>query len=296
MSILFETEYQGRRFVGFERPEPGKASVLHRVEDGQLAATLSEVRDPAALPDAIRSRTASVTVADADLKFLPPLLPTSTNNALVSGFMQTHASKMDGPRPSEGDVDPPKWFFKGFGSWLKLPGEPLVVPAEPKALIEEPEVVLVYANDEDGTPHYAGYTFGNDLCDIGLHRYNPAYNPYCKLCDTSISPWLHLGEPPTAVNGRTTINRDGEVAWEGSFDCGLDALYYTTGDMAENLLSTYPAVRRPGLVNYLMLGADSASFHAGFRIADGDVVDIEFTSHGVRLDNRVEFAKRSATV
>ncbi|NUT98790.1 MAG: fumarylacetoacetate (FAA) hydrolase [Saccharothrix sp.] len=292
MSILFETEYQGERFVGFERPAPGTPLRLHRVAEGGLAATLAEVGSPAALPAAVAATTESITVTDAELRYLPPL---ASANSLVSGFMQTHRSKMDGPRP-DGPVDPPKWFFKGFGSWLKLPGEPLVVPAEPVALIEEPEIVLVYANDEHGTPHYAGYTFGNDLCDIGLHRRNPAYNPYCKLCDTSIAPWLFLDAPPATVNGRVRIERDGETAWEGAFGCGLDDLYYTAGDMAEHLLSTYPAVRRPGLVNYVLLGADSASFHAGFRIADGDVVDIDFSSHGVRLDNPVEFARLPATV
>ncbi|MFD0427957.1 hypothetical protein ACFQ60_06330 [Streptomyces zhihengii] len=70
---------------------------------------------------------------------------------------------------------------------MRLPGETLNVPANPIALIEEPEVALVYVNDEDGNPHYAGYTFGNDLCDIGLHRKDPGYNPYCKLCDTALT-------------------------------------------------------------------------------------------------------------
>ncbi len=295
MSILFETEYNGERFVGFDRPEPGKPHTLYRVTDGQLAATLIEVGSPAALVAAITERAESITVTDGELRYLPPLLPTTTGNALLSGFMRTHKSKMDGPRPERGDVDPPKWFFKGFGSWLRMPGESLVVPAAPVALIEEPEIALVYVNDEQGTPHYAGYTFGNDLCDIGLHLQNPGYNPYCKLCDTSIAPWLFLDVPPRTVNGRVTIERDGVTAWEGGFDCGLDDLYYRLEDMADHLF-TFPQVRRPGMVNYILLGADSASFHDGFRIADGDKVNIDFASHGVLLSNVVEFARQTVSV
>ncbi|MET8173832.1 aminotransferase class I/II-fold pyridoxal phosphate-dependent enzyme [Streptomyces clavifer] len=210
-------------------------------------------------------------------------------NALLSGFMGTHKKKWGGETaPEGGEFTPPKWFFKGFGDWVRLPGEALNVPARPVALIEEPEVALVYVNDADGTPHYAGYTFGNDLCDIGLHRQDPGYNPYCKLCDTALTPWLFLGPPPRTVTGRVTIVRDGATVWEGTFDCGDDALYYRVQDMADHLF-TFPAVRRPGLVNYVLLGADEASFHDGFRIADGDRVAIDVKSHGVAFENQVRY-------
>ncbi len=203
--------------------------------------------------------------------------------------MGTHRKKWDGATaPLETVVDPPKWFFKGFGDWVRLPGETLNVPAAPIALIEEPEVVLVYVNDAEGRPHYAGYTFGNDLCDIGLHRKDPGYNPYCKLCDTGLAPLLFLAPPPQTVSGRTVIERDGTLAWEAPFECGADALYFRIEDMVRNLFS-YPAVRRPGLVNYILLGADEASFHQGFRIADGDRIAIDVKSHGVTLDNPVAF-------
>lgn len=196
--ILFEALYQGERHVGFGLPEPGTEQTLYRVADGQLAAAFIATDGSA---DAIKAavtegaETVTVTVGDPEVRPLPPLLPTATGNALLSGFMGTHKKKWGGKSAPEGEFTPPKWFFKGFGDWVRLPGEPLTVPANPVALIEEPEVALVYVNDADGTPHYAGYTFGNDLCDIGLHRQDPGYNPYCKLCDTALTPWLFLGEP-----------------------------------------------------------------------------------------------------
>lgn len=58
--------------------------------------------------------------------------------------------------------------------------------------------------------------------------------------------------------------------------------------MAEHLFG-YPALRRPGMVNYVLLGADEASFHDGFRIADGDRIVINVLSHGVKLANEVRF-------
>lgn len=289
---LFEATYQENRYVGFGRTEPGVPQTLYRVADGQLAAAVVAARGSAdAIKAAIVEGAATIEVPlDAPgLRLLPPLLPTATGNALLSGFMGTHTKKWDGRTFADGDeFTPPKWFFKGFGDWARLPGEPLTVPANPVALIEEPEVALVYVNDADGNPHYAGYTFGNDLCDIGLHRENPAYNPYCKLCDTALTPWLFLDAPPRTVTGRVTIVRDGATAWEGSFDCGADALYFRVQDMVEHLFS-FPAVRRPGLVNYVLLGADEASFHDGFRIADGDRIAIDVKSHDVTFENEVRY-------
>ncbi|UUN29726.1 fumarylacetoacetate (FAA) hydrolase [Streptomyces sp. FIT100] len=292
LPTLFEAMYKGSRHVGFGRPESGAPQTLYRVADGQLAAAFiatdgSEAAVRAAVAEG--AETVTVTAGDPEVRPLPPLLPQATGNALLSGFMGTHKKKWGGQTaPEGGDFTPPRWFFKGFGDWVRLPGETLNVPADPVALIEEPEVALVYVNDAEGTPHYAGYTFGNDLCDIGLHRKDPGYNPYCKLCDTALTPWLFLGEPPLSVTGRVTIVRDGATAWEGNFDCGADALYFRVRDMAEHLFS-FPAVRRPGLVNYVLLGADEASFHDGFRIADGDRIAIDVKSHDVAFENTVRY-------
>ncbi|MFI7386346.1 fumarylacetoacetate (FAA) hydrolase [Streptomyces sp. NPDC049813] len=288
--VLFEADRHGRRYVGFGLPEPDASLTLFAVDAHTLADTfVTTDGSPEAVRAALTSAdTVTVPAGDPELRLRPPLLPEATGNALLSGFMGTHVKKWGGERAPEGggEFTPPKWFFKGFGDWVRLPGEPLVVPAAPVALIEEPEVALVYVNDPEGTPHYAGYTFGNDLCDIGLHRKDPGYNPYCKLCDTALAPWLFLGPPPASVTGRVTIVRDGATAWEGSFDCGGDALYFRIADMAAHFFA-FPAVRRPGLVNYLLLGADEASFHDGFRIADGDRIAIDVKSHGVTLDNTV---------
>ncbi|WP_329209369.1 fumarylacetoacetate (FAA) hydrolase [Streptomyces sp. NBC_00683] len=292
LPVLFEATYGGERHVGFGRPEDGTRQTLYRVAEGQVAAAFIATDGSATAIEAALTEgaeTVTVTVGDPELRLLPPLLPTATGHALLSGFMGTHKKKWNGETaPEGGEFVPPKWFFKGFGDWVRLPGETLDVPAAPVALIEEPEVTLVYVNDDDGTPHYAGYTFGNDLCDIGLHRQDPGYNPYCKLCDTALTPWLFLGPPPRTVTGRVTIVRDGATAWEGSFDCGADALYFRVQDMAAHLFS-FPAVRRPGQVNYVLLGADEASFHDGFRIADGDRIAIDVKSHGVAFENTVRY-------
>lgn len=288
MLILSEYEYRDRRYVSLGLQTPGQPQTLHAVAEGALLDVFRADGGPDAVAALVEAaETVTVTAGDPELHALPPLLPT-TGASLVSGFLGTHKSKADAI-VAHGDQAPmPKWYFKGLGSWLRTPGQPLVVPAEPIILIEEAEVALVHVNDDDGTPHYAGFTFGNDFCDIGLHRIDPGYTPSGKLCDTGISPYLFVGEPPRSATGRVTIERAGQVAWEGKFDCGADALYFRVEDMVDRAFS-FPALCRPGLVNYLLTGADLSSFHDGFQVADGDRLTIEVASHGVVLSNTVQY-------
>src|SRR5689334_128459 len=294
-TVIFEVEYRGRRYAGVGLPTDAPVTLFPVAED-QLRNAVLAGGGTQALLDSLTSGTDTVTVAadDPDIHFLPPLLPAS-NNSLVTGFMGTHRSKFPAPPAPDEPFKAPNWLIKGFGSWLETNGKPLTVPSTSVELLEEPEVGLVFVNDEFGNPHYAGYTFGNDLNDIGLHLQNPwGWTPYAKLCDTSLTPWLFLGEPPTTVTGQIIIERGGEVAWKGDFSAGADSIFQRVPDMVDNLFS-YAGMRRPDLVNYLLLGSDKASWHAGYRIADGDRIIFDIASHGVVLANDVVVAGQAET-
>ncbi|MFK4088339.1 hypothetical protein ACI2LF_29770 [Kribbella sp. NPDC020789] len=294
-TVIFEVEYRGQRYAGVGLPADAPVTLFPVAED-QLRTAVLAGGGTQALLDSLTSGSETVTVAadDPELTFLPPLLPAS-NNSLVTGFMGTHRSKFPAPPAPDEEFRAPNWLIKGFGSWLETNGRPLTVPSTAVELLEEPEVGLVFVNDEDGHPHYAGYTFGNDLNDIGLHLQNPwGWTPYAKLCDTSLTPWLFLGPPPTTVTGQIIIERAGAVAWKGDFSAGADSIFQRVPDMVDNLFG-YAGMRRPGLVNYLLLGSDKASWHAGFRIADGDRIVFDIASHGVVLANDVVYADQAET-
>jgi hypothetical protein len=294
MPVIFECEYLGGRYAGLGLPTPGEPLKLYPVADGELRKAVVAGAGAGGLLAVLAEHPATVSVAadDPGLRLLPPLLPEGAAGSLVTGFMSTHRSKHEQEPYPPVEFRPPNWLIKAMGSWLRLPGEPLAVAGSTVALLEEPEVALVYVNDEAGEPHYAGYTFANDLNDIGFHLQNPwGWTPYSKLCDTSMTPWLFLDEPPAVATGRIVIERDGETAWQGPFACGADALYQPVPDMVDHLFS-HPGLRRPNLVNYLLLGSDKASYHAGFRIADGDRVTIEVASHGVVLSNPIAWDRR----
>lgn len=71
-------------------------------------------------------------------------------------------------------------------------------------------------------------------------------------------------------------------------DHGDDALHHLIQDRADHLF-TFPAVPRPGLVDHVLLGADEASFHDVFHIADGDRIAIDVKSHGGAFENRMRY-------
>ncbi|MEY2248135.1 FAH family protein [Streptomyces sp. BF23-18] len=298
MNVFFECAYQGERHFGLGLPADGEAVRLYPVRTGEdlgaavVAAVSAADGDSAALRAALTAGRPEVVVPAGGrdgLVLRPPLLPASVGDAMVSGFMQTHNVKVDAATQAQ-----PNWFVKGLGEVLKVSGEPLSVPPGAVALCEEAEVVLVFATDEHGSPRYAGYTFGNDLTDIGRFRRHAGHLSYAKLCDAGVAPWLFLDEPPRSVTGRVTIERDGARVWEGDFTTGTKALHYGLEDMMAGLFS-HGALLHPGRVHYVYLGADRSSFHGGFTMADRDRVTLDFESHGVSLANTVFWPGSRAT-
>ncbi|MGI5428186.1 FAH family protein [Streptomyces sp. CA-179760] len=283
MTVLFECTYRGGRYFGLGLPEDGRPLSLTPLGSRDLGKLLTEGGDVAVLLAA--SETVTVPVSELDtVSFRPPLLPDHLGDAVVGGFMQTHNVKVDADTPSQ-----PNWFLKGLGDVLRTSGEDLRSPAGSVALTEEAEVVLVYVTDADGMPRYVGYTFGNDLTDIGRFRRHRGHLSYAKLCDAGVAPWLFLDEPPRHVTGHVTIERDGEPCWRGEFTTGTKALHYGLDDIMSELFS-HDALLAPGRVHYVYIGADRSSFHDGFRMADRDRVTLDFTSHGVTLSNTVRCA------
>lgn len=296
MIRFFECEFNGDRFVGFDKPAAGEPLRLYPVMRDDVRSALVTAGDPETFVSALTRNKGAVIIAASEkdaLHLLAPLLPASPGEAMLSGFMQTHNVKIPDGKPTDTDLPVhPTWFFKGLGSSLRVSGTPLNVPASAISVCEEAEVVLIYIGDTEGTPRYAGYTFGNDLTDIGRFRQNKGHLAYAKLCDASISPWFYFGSPPQSVRGQVTIERNGAEVWNGSFRTGVEALHYRLEDMMEHLFS-YPALHQPGLVHYVFIGADRGSFHDGFRIVHGDRLSLDITSHDAVLSNTVQWAGRS---
>lgn len=293
MDQVFECVYGDARHVGVT-PAAGAGTdrlELYPVGSRGLLGVLAE--GGFATGD-LRTRLATLAttgpvIADREeLVFLPPLLPEHKGNALISGFGLSHTVKMP-PNATVGGIADgayPSWFFKGQGWCLKTIGQSLRIPNNAVRVTEEAEVVLIFVTDGTGAPHYIGFTFGNDVTDMGQIKRNPAHLSYAKLCDCAIAPTLFLAVPPREVDGRAAIVRAGETLWEAGFKTGTTALFHPIEQTMEHLWSN-PATRVPGITHYVFLGADRNSFDAGVQVLDGDRMDLIFDSHGVALSNPI---------
>jgi hypothetical protein len=222
------------------------------------------------------------------LRYRIPFLPAEAPYGMVSGFGLAHRNKVaaDKLNGSGRVAGHPAWFFKGFAHTLKTDGEPLRLSGAAQVVCEEAEMVLVYHVDQDRRPRYLGFTFGNDMTDIGQIRGNPAHLSYGKLGDSAIHPCLFLGEPPERADGRVRVVRDEETVWEGEITNGHAMLAYTVETMLSKLW-LHHSLLVPGMVHYVYIGADRNSIDHGCRINSGDVVDISFDGFGVHLRNPV---------
>lgn len=217
-----------------------------------------------------------------------PFLPAEPTYGMASGFGLAHRNKVPADKlNANGRVTGhPTWFFKGFAHALKTDGEPLRLSSVAQVACEEAEIVLVYHVDQDRRPRYLGFTFGNDMTDIGQIRSNPSYLSYGKLSDSAIHPCLFLGAPPERADGSVRIARHEETVWEGEITNGHSVLAYDVETMMSKLW-LHHSLLVPGMVHYVYIGADRNSIDYGHHIKSGDVVDIRFNAFGVRLRNQV---------
>ncbi|MBU2713764.1 hypothetical protein [Zooshikella harenae] len=217
-----------------------------------------------------------------------PFLPDDRSHGLVSGFGLTHKNKIPKEKvDSYGQIDGfPSWFFKGFAHSLKLSGESLFLTNTAKLICEEAEIVLIFKIDDTGNPRYLGFTFGNDLTDIGQIRNNSAHLSYGKMTDSAIHPFLFLGEPPMYTEGHVHIRRKDKTVWAGKVSNGLSTLAYDLETIMSKLWQ-HQSIILPNMMHYVFIGADKNSVDHGCTLSNGDTTNIQFDEFKVKINNTV---------
>jgi hypothetical protein len=72
--------------------------------------------------------------------------------------MRMFLEGLEGGKPAAGQVgQQPEWFYKGDGSQLVGPGQPLTMPAFAQDGGEEPELAGIYLIGPDGAPYRPGF-------------------------------------------------------------------------------------------------------------------------------------------
>lgn len=257
----------------------GAADVAALAADGLLLAPIDH-DDPAHL---ILSGTGLTHLGSAEGR-------DKMHRAAAEATHQTDSMRMflegvEGGKPAEGQVgQQPEWFWKGDGSQLVGPGQPLTMPAFAQDGGEEPELAGIYLIGPDGTPHRIGIALANEFSDHVTERHNYLWLAHSKLRQAALGPEILVGEVPADIRGASRIRRGGEVVWEKPFLSGEDNMSHTLANLEHHHFK-YPLFRRPGDVHVHFFGTATLSFSDGFQTQEGDVFEIEAVPFTLPVSN-----------
>jgi hypothetical protein len=199
--------------------------------------------------------------------------------------MRMYQWGLEGGRPAPGEVGAsPEWFYKGTGTTLRAHNQTLEVPPYANDGGEEPEIAGVYIVDDSGAPRRIGMVAGNEFSDHEFEKKNYLYLASSKLRTCAIGPELVVDPDFSLVPGQVEIQRDGRTIWSKQIHTGESVMCHSLANLEHHHFKFEPH-RRPGDIHVHFFGADAFSFGEGVRLADGDVMQVQFTGFGRPLRN-----------
>lgn len=194
---------------------------------------------------------------------------------------------VEGGRPAAGAIGiAPEWFYKGNGSVLQAPFEPLTVPAYAEDGGEEAELAGIYIIDGDGTPHRIGMATGNEFSDHKFEKRNYLNLAGSKLRTCSLGPELVVGAEFQAITGEVRIERKGQTLWQKAIETGEANMCHSLVNLEHHHFK-FEGHRQPGDVHVHFFGAHSLSFGDGIELKDGDWTEVRFDGFGRALRNSI---------
>lgn len=217
------------------------------------------------------------------------------SDAELTDSMRMFRAGLDGGRPEPGHVGvAPEWFYKGCGTTLRAPDEPLVVPPFGEDGGDEAEIAGVYLIDPGGRPRRLGMAAGNEFSDHKFEKTNYLNLASSKLRTCSLGPELVVDPEFDSVRGTVAIERGGTAIWTKEIATGAAEMSHSLANIEHHHFK-FDAHRRPGDVHVHYYGAHSLSFGDGLALEDGDVMVIQFDGFGRPLRNPLRIMKRDAT-
>ncbi len=195
---------------------------------------------------------------------------------------------LEGGRPSAGEVGAqPEWFYKGDGSILVGPRDPLTMPGFAEDGGEEPEIAGIYLIAPDGTPWRLGFALGNEFSDHVVERQNYLWLAHSKLRQAALGAELLLGELPQDIRGVSRIRRGNAVVWEQPFLTGEANMSHSIANLEHHHFKN-AQFRQPGTLHVHFFGTATLSFSDGVRTQAGDEFEIDADAFRLGLRNRLE--------
>jgi hypothetical protein len=203
----------------------------------------------------------------------------------LSDSMKMFKLGLDGGKPGSREIGvQPEWGYKGDGSWLVAPEQPLELPGYAEDGGEEGEIVGLYVIGDKGEVLRVGFALGNEYSDHVMERRNYLYPAHSKLRQSSFGPELLICDLPDEVKGTVRVVRDGKAAWSGELLSGEINMCHSIANLEQHHFK-YPGFRRPGDVHIYYYGASALSCAEGFQTKPGDVFEVEVPLFGRALRN-----------
>jgi hypothetical protein len=203
----------------------------------------------------------------------------------LSDSMRMFKWGLEGGKPERGRIGvQPEWFFKGDGSSVVAPGQPLELPGFAGDGGEEAEIAGLYVIADDGSPLRVGFALGNEFSDHVTEKKNYLYLAHSKLRTCAIGPELLLGALPEDVQGTVRIVREGKEIWRASFGSGEANMSHSIANLEHHHFK-YGRFRRPGDAHCHFFGTGTLSYAAGVTAEPGDLFEIESPAFGRPLVN-----------
>ena len=252
----------------------------------------------------------------SDWKLLPPIdHPTEPARCLVSGTGLTHLGSaknrqamhsaseaelndsmkmfkwgVECGKPAPGKIGiAPEWFYKGCGTILRAPNEPLDVPAFAEDGGEEAEIAGIYLVDAGGNPRRIGMAIGNEFSDHKFEKKNYLNLAGSKIRTCALGPELVVDPQFDFVSGTVKIECAGKILWSKEILTGENEMCHSLANIEHHHFK-FETHRRPGDLHVHFFGACALSFGDGVQLADGDVMEIGFAGFGRALRNPLRVA------
>jgi len=219
----------------------------------------------------------------------------AASGGTVTDSMRMFRMGVEGGKPADGaEGVQPEWFYKGDGSCLVGPGEPLASPDFALDGSEEPEIAGIYIIDDEGKPRRLGFALANEFSDHIVEKGNYLWLAHSKLRPAALGPELLLGDLPDDVRGTSRILRDGAILWEKPFLSGEANMSHSIANLEHHHFK-YALFRRPGDIHVHFFGTATLSFADGIATRDGDIFEVSAAPFTLPVRNPLSRAVRADT-
>ncbi|MGN6303591.1 MAG: AraD1 family protein [Mesorhizobium sp.] len=205
----------------------------------------------------------------------------------LSDSMKMFKLGVEGGKPRAGNIGvQPEWAYKGDGSWVVAPEQPIELPGYAEDGGEEAEIAGLYVIGDEGEVLRVGFALGNEYSDHVMERRNYLYLAHSKLRQCSFGPELLVGDLPHEVSGISRVLRDNREIWRGEFLSGEANMCHSIANLEHHHFK-YAEFRRPGDVHVYFYGASALSCADGVKTAPGDVFEVSSDLFGKPLRNEL---------